>query len=153
MRERASAPRRRRTPEAASLPGVPDPSFRFVCVPSALVDAPAGWAGEMLREGEIALLADDAGLEAINAVAHALGLVSVPLVRREGSAERQQDTVIAYAEALPLVWVGETFSDTVVAWARARGPMTLLVEADGPLSDHERRRIERFVAALGRQTE
>jgi hypothetical protein len=31
--------------------------------------------------------------------------------------------------------------------------MTLLVEADGPLSDDERRRIDRFVATLGRQSE
>ncbi len=31
--------------------------------------------------------------------------------------------------------------------------MTLLVEADGALSDDERRRIERFVALLGRQAE
>jgi hypothetical protein len=29
--------------------------------------------------------------------------------------------------------------------------MTLLVEHDGPLPEQERRRIERFVATLGRQ--
>ena len=33
------------------------------------------------------------------------------------------------------------------------GPMTLLVEVAGPLADDERRRIERFVALLGRQAE
>lgn len=107
----------------------------------------------MLRDGEIALLADDGGFDAINAVAHALGLVSLRLVRTEESAERQQDTVIAYTDALPLVWVGDRFSEAVSAWARARGPMTLLVQADGPLPDDERRRIDRFVAALGRQAE
>ena len=31
--------------------------------------------------------------------------------------------------------------------------MTLLVEASGPLSTEERRRIDRFVAILGRQAE
>ena len=31
--------------------------------------------------------------------------------------------------------------------------MTLLVEHDGPLPEEERRRIERFVAILGRQAE
>ena len=31
--------------------------------------------------------------------------------------------------------------------------MTLLVEARGPLADDERRRIDRFVAILGRQSE
>ncbi len=129
------------------------PIFRFVCVPAALQGAPSGWAAEMLREGEVALLPGANGLEAINAVAHALGLVSLRLVRSEDSAERQQATVIAYADATALVWVGESFSDTVREWARARGPMTLLVQADGPLSSDERRRIDRFVATLGRQAE
>ncbi|MGI8430580.1 MAG: hypothetical protein ACR2OB_15050 [Solirubrobacteraceae bacterium] len=129
------------------------PIFRFVCVPAALRGAPAGWAAEMLREGEIALLADDGGLAAINAVAHALGLVSLRLVRNEDSAELQQETVIAYADATALVWVGESFTETIREWARARGPMTLLVQTDGPLSDDERRRIDRFVATLGRQAE
>lgn len=58
-----------------------EPSFRFVCVPDALTGAPAGWASEMLQDGEIALLAGNGGLDAVNAVAHDLGLVSVPLVR------------------------------------------------------------------------
>jgi hypothetical protein len=130
-----------------------DPSFRFVCVPSALAGAPGSWAREMLREGEIALLADDGGLAAINEVTHSLGLISVPLVRGERSRSRQEETVIAYAEALPLVWVSDDFSDTITAWARERGPMTLLVAAAAPLSDDERRRIDRFVATLGRQSE
>lgn len=124
-----------------------------MCVPSALEGAPGDWAREMLRDGEIALLSDDGGLEAINEVAHALGLVSVPLVRGEDSTDRQEDTVIAYAQGLPLVWVAPGFSDKAANWARERGPMTVLVAADAPLSDDERRRIDRFVATLGRQSE
>lgn len=130
-----------------------EPSFRFVCVPDALAGAPAGWASEMLQDGEIALLAARGGLEAINDVAHDLGLASVPVVRGEESAQRQEQTVMAYAENLPLVWVSAAFGDGATAWARDRGPMTLLVEAEGPLSAQERRRIERFVATLGRQSE
>ena len=67
--------------------------------------------------------------------------------------ERQHKTVMTYADRLPLVWVGENFSEAVTTWARARGPMTLLVDANGPLSEDQRHRIERFVAILGRQTE
>ena len=130
-----------------------EPSFRFVCVPDALAGAPSGWAREMLRDGEIALLAGDGGLEAVNAVAHDLDLTSVPLVRGEESAKRQEQTVMAYAENLPLVWVSAGFGDGASAWARDRGPMTLLVAAGGPLAEEERRRIERFVATLGRQSE
>jgi hypothetical protein len=130
-----------------------DPSFRFVCVPEALAGAPSGWAREMLQDGEIALLPGEGGLEAINAVAHDLGLASVPLVRGEDSAARQEETVMAYAEHLPVVWVSAAFGDGAAAWARDRGPMTLLVAANGPLSEDERRRIERFVATLGRQSE
>ena len=130
-----------------------EPSFRFVCVPDALAGAPAGWAQEMLQDGEIALLAGDGGLEAINGVAHDLGLASVPVVRGEDSVQRQEQTVMAHADNLPLVWVSAAFGDGATAWARDRGPMTLLVSADGPLSEDERRRIERFVATLGRQSE
>jgi len=53
----------------------------------------------------------------------------------------------------PLVWIAADFSPAARAWARDRGPMTLLVSADGPLSEDERKRIERFVATLGRQAE
>jgi hypothetical protein len=129
------------------------PSFRFVCVPTALAGAPSNWAAEMLREGEIALLADGGGLEAINQVAHTLGLASVPVVRGEDSPAAQEATVIAHAAGLPLVWVAASFTDSAATWARDRGPMTLLVTADAPLSDDERRRIDRFVATLGRQSE
>jgi hypothetical protein len=130
-----------------------EPSFRFVCVPDALAGAPLGWAREMLQDGEIALLAGDGGLPAVNAVAHDLDLMSIPLVRGEESAKRQEQTVMAYAENLPLVWVSAGFGDGATAWARDRGPMTLLVAAGGPLAEEERRRIERFVATLGRQSE
>ncbi|MFZ0091364.1 MAG: hypothetical protein WAL63_17780 [Solirubrobacteraceae bacterium] len=132
---------------------MPEPSFRFVCVPTALAGAPGGWARDMLREGEIALLPDDGGLDALNQVAHSLDLVAIPLVRGEDSAGRQEDTVMAYAGPLPLVWVAATFGETATAWARDRGPMTLLVATGGRLDDEERRRIERFVATLGRQSE
>jgi hypothetical protein len=114
-----------------------NPGFRFVCSPSALAGSPPGWAGDMLREGEVALLADAGGVDAISAIAHAA----------------QQETVMTYAGALPLVWVAAEFDVTVTRWAQARGPMTLLVESAGALSDEERRRIDRFVAILGRQSE
>ncbi len=107
----------------------------------------------MLREGEIALLPDEGGLPALAAVAHALEMVAVLLIRAESGAEHQERTVIAYADGMPLVWVADHFSQDAVRWAHDRGPMTLLVHADGPLSDDERRRIDRFVATLGRQSE
>jgi hypothetical protein len=106
----------------------------------------------MLREGEVALLGDE-GLEAVNAVAHELDLVSVSLIRAEDSTERQDATVTAYAESLPLIWVAESFTEGANAWARERGPMTLLSQSSGPLGDEERRRIDRFVAILSRQSE
>jgi hypothetical protein len=135
---------------------VPDPSFRFVCLPLALIGVGGrdkSWAREMLAEGEIALLADDGGLSAIDQVAHDLGLISIPVIRGERTPQRQQRTVIAFADTLPLVWVAEAFDEETTRWAHERGPMTLLVQADGPLSDDERRRIDRFVATLGRQSE
>jgi hypothetical protein len=130
-----------------------EPSFRFVCLAPALDGAPDAWAQELLADGELALLPGAGGLPAVDRVAHALGLVSVSLLRGEDSAERQADTVIAYAGALALVWIADAFSDEVIRWARDRGPMTLLVQATGPLPEDERRRIMRFVAALGRQSE
>ena len=117
------------------------PTFRLVCVPAALISAPGDWASEMLAEGEIALLADDGGLAAIDAVSRELGLVSVPLIRGEDTPERQQQTVIAYADSLPVIWVADTFTADTARWARDRGPMTLLIETGRPLSDDERRRI------------
>jgi hypothetical protein len=106
----------------------------------------------MLREGEVALLGDE-GLEAVNAVAHELDLMAVSLIRAEASPQRQDATVTAYAAALPLVWVADSFTEHAHAWARDRGPMTLLSQSTGPVGDEERRRIDRFVAILGRQSE
>jgi hypothetical protein len=127
-----------------------DPIFRLACVPAAL---DGGWASDLLRTGELALLAGDGGLEELTAVAHALDLVSIPLLRTEADAAAQERTVQAYAGRFPLVWIADGFSDAAWAWARDRGPMTLLVEAGGPLPEDERKRIERFVATLGRQAE
>lgn len=130
-----------------------DPLFRLVCVPAALEGAPDGWAADLLRDADVALLVDDSGLEGIDAVAHALGLPTVPVVRSEPTAAEQDETVIAHAGALPAIWLGNGFSDRVRAWARDRGPMTLLVEVDGALPAEERKRVERFAALLGRQAE
>jgi hypothetical protein len=126
-----------------------DPLFRMVCVPAAL----DGWSADMLRDGEVALLADAGGLAAMDRVAHALDTRTFRVVRREPDAGAQEQTVIAYAAALPLVWIAPSFSDAARAWAHDRGPMTLLVEAADALPDVERRRIERFLAILGRQSE
>lgn len=130
-----------------------DPLFHLVCVPAALEGAPAGWAAEMLVDGEVALLPDGSGLAGIDAVAHALGTATIPVVRSEPTPQQLDATVIAHASSLPLVWLAPAFSEPVRKWAHDRGPMTLLVDVDGALSDDERRRIERFVALLGRQAE
>jgi hypothetical protein len=132
---------------------VSGPIFRLVCVPGALDGAPDGWAAKLLREGEIALLADGGGLEAVNAAAHALGLATMAVVRTEQTVAAQEQTVIDYAAGLPLVWVAADFSPSTRTWAHDRRPMTLLVEAGGPLAKDARGRIERFVGWLGRQTE
>ena len=136
----------------ASFPRVPEPRFRFVCLPSALAGTPAGWAREMLEEGEVALLASD-GLDVINQVAHELGQITITLLRTERDPEQQDVAVMAYADTLPLVWVAAGFSDEVSRWAHERGAMTLLSAAEGPLGGEERRRIDRFLAILGRQSE
>lgn len=130
-----------------------DDLFRLVCTPSVLDRAPAGWVGTLLEVGELALLTDDGGLDAITAVAHKLDLVTVPLLRHEQISEQQEQTVMAYAAAKPLVWIAAHFGDEARAWSQKRGPMTLLVDSAGPLAQDERRRIERFVVILGRQAE
>lgn len=130
-----------------------DPLFRLVCTAGVLRDAPEGWVATMLQEGELALLVDDGGLQAITALAHSLDLVTVPLLRTEDSPGQQDSTVMSYAESKPLIWIGRGFGEAATRWAHQRGPMTMLVETDGALSDEERRRIERFVVILGRQAE
>ncbi len=129
------------------------PIFRLVCVPAALDGAPRGWAAEMLRDGEVALLVDGGGMAEVNAVAHSLDLLAVRVLRDEDTRAQQEATVMAHAASLPLVWVSGEFTDAARAWARERRPMTLLVEVAGALSDEERRRIDRFVVLLGRQAE
>jgi hypothetical protein len=130
-----------------------DPLFHLVCATGVLDRAPEGWLNTMLQEGELALLVDDGGLDAIASLAHALDLVTIPLLRTEDSPARQDSTVMSYAGSKPLVWIAEEFGEAATRWAHQRGPMTLLVEAEGDLSDDERRRIERFVVILGRQAE
>jgi hypothetical protein len=99
-------------------------------------------------------LALDAGeLDAIDAVARALDRPAVPVLRRESTPGAAEALVREFAAGLALVWIAPAFGDDTRAWARDRGPMTLLVEHDGPLPAEERRRIERFVAILGRQAE
>jgi methylase of polypeptide subunit release factors len=129
------------------------PLFRLVCTAGVLRTAPGGWVSTMLQEGELALLVDDGGLEAITALAHALDRVTVPLLRTEETPAQQDGTVMSYAGSKPLVWIADGFGEAATRWAHQRGPMTLLVEAGGDLPEEERRRIERFVVILGRQAE
>ena len=129
------------------------PLFRLVCTAGTLDGAPEGWVGTMLDEGELALLVDGGGLAAISDVAHGLDLVTIPLLRVEEDPEQQEKIVMRYAASKPLVWIAPRFGEDAVAWAHVRGPMTLLVEADGALSDDERKRVERFAVILGRQAE
>lgn len=132
---------------------VADPLFRLACTPAVLDSAPDDWVGTILEEGELALLADDGGMDAVTALAHALDLVVVPVLRAERTAEQQEETVIAYAESKPLVWIAPAFSEKATTWAHRRGPMTLLIESAGPLAGDERKRVERFAVILGRQAE
>jgi len=132
---------------------VADPLFRLACAPGVLAAAPDGWVATMLEEGEVALLVDDGGLDAITALAHELVMVTVPVLRAERTREEQEATVVAYAAAKPLIWIAAEFGDASRDWAHKRGPMTLLVESAGPLSDDERKRVERFTVILGRQAE
>ncbi|MEY2512926.1 MAG: hypothetical protein QOJ89_284 [bacterium] len=132
---------------------MPGALFRLVCAPGNLDGTPEGWVGAMLEQGELALLVDGGGLDAISAVAHRLDLVTVPLLRSEDGAEQQERTVMRYAGAMALVWIAESFGEQAMKWAHDRGPMTLLVETGDALSDDERKRVERFVVILGRQAE
>lgn len=129
------------------------PIFRLVCGPAALDEAPAGWASDMLRDGEVTLLADAGGVDAISAAAHSLDALAVSVLRTEATLEAQEQTIERHAASLPLIWVAADFSDEARTWAKDRGPMSLLVDVAGPLLEDERGRITRFVAFLGRQTD
>lgn len=128
-----------------------DSLFRLVCGPAVLTHAPEGWATEMLRDGEVAIVPDADGLASLDAVARALDATTVEVVRGEATPEEQERTVMAHAGSLALVWVAPGFSDAAREWAQRRAPMTLLVEAEGELPQAERRRVERFVALLSGQ--
>ncbi|WP_210492108.1 hypothetical protein [Patulibacter sp. SYSU D01012] len=130
---------------------MPAPLFRLVCPPSALTGPPAGWAVDLLRDGEVAVAVGDEGLDALDELARTLGVTAVPVLRRGADDAAREANVREHAGALALVWIAPSFSDDARAWATARGPMTLLVEADGALPEDERRRIGRFVAILGGQ--
>lgn len=125
--------------------------FRLVCGPAVLTNAPAGWATEMLRDGEVAIVPDAAGLTSIHAVARALDATAIAVVRGEDDPAAQERTVMAHAGTLALIWVAAAFSDDARGWAQKRAPMTLLIETDGELSQDERRRVERFVSILSGQ--
>lgn len=129
------------------------PLFRMACPPATLIEAPPDWPAQLLREGNVALLADGGGLDTMNEVAFALGIFTIRVLRREADQATQEATVMGFADALPLLWVAPSFGADARGWAVRRGPMTLLMEADGPLADEERRRIDRFVASLGRQAD
>lgn len=126
--------------------------FRFVCSPSALEASAADWARSLIEEGEVALMCSE-GLGPIERVTHDLGQAGIVVVRSERTQETQERTVMDYAGAMPLVWVSSEFTEAARIWARDRGPMTLLCESSGPLSDEDQRRIDRFIAILGRQSE
>jgi hypothetical protein len=132
---------------------VADPLFRLACSPGVLAAAPDGWVAAMLEEGEVAVLADDGGLAAITALAHELDMVTVPVLRAERTSDEQEATVMAYAAAKPLIWIAPSFGEAAQSWARRRGPMTLLVESAGELTEDEQKRVERFAVILGRQAE
>jgi hypothetical protein len=132
---------------------VRDPLFRLVCTPAAIADAADGWVTRLLESGELGLIADGGGLGALTGAARALDLVAVPLVRTEPDPAEQDQTVMTYADGRALVWIAPAFGEVARRWARERGPMTLLVESDGAVSDEDRHRIERFAAVLDRQAE
>ncbi|MGI9184796.1 MAG: hypothetical protein ACR2GZ_07500 [Solirubrobacteraceae bacterium] len=129
------------------------PSFLMVCASAAIAGAPPGWATATLRDGEVALLVDEGGVGAVNDAARALGQLAVSVVRREADPDAQEQTVIEFAGSLPLIWVTDEFSEPARSWAHDRGPMTLLIAAEGVLSEPERTRIGRFVTLLARQTD
>ena len=130
-----------------------DAVYQLVATSTAIAQTPDGWVAETLRDGAVTLVIDDGGLDAINAAAQALDQVAVSVLRRESDPDAQEEAVIAFAGAMPLVWVAARFSPRVTTWAHERGPMTLLVPASGALPASELARIARFVTLLSRQTD
>lgn len=128
-----------------------DPLFRLVCSPAILTGSPEGWAVTMLQDGLVAVTPDAGGLDAIADAARTLGVTAVAVLRGERAPADQERTVFEHAGSLALVWAAPAFSDDARDWAQRRGPMTLLVEAEGALSADERRRVERFVSILSGQ--
>jgi hypothetical protein len=125
----------------------------MVCVPEALTGTPHGWAADLLTDGELVLAAGPGGLDAVDRVLHSLDFWTAKVVRTEADARAQEETVMALAGSLALVWVAPSFGDAARAWAHDRAAMTLLVEVDTTLPEEERHRIERFVSILGRQAD
>lgn len=130
-----------------------DAVYKLVAASTVIAQTPDGWVAETLRDGAVTLVIDDGGLDAINAAARALDQVAVSVLRREPRPQAQEEAVIAFAGAMPLVWVSAQFSERVATWALERGPMTLLVPASGALASGELARIARFVMLLSRQTD
>ncbi len=130
-----------------------DAVYRLVATSTAVARTPDGWVAETLRDGAVTLVIDDGGLDAIDAAARTLDQVAVSVLRRESRPEAQEDAVIAFAAAMPLVWVSARFSVRTRTWAHERGPMTLLVPASDALPAAELARIARFVTLLSRQTD
>lgn len=130
-----------------------DAVYRLVATSTAIARTPDGWVAETLRDGAVTLVIDHGGLDAIDAAARALDQVAVSVLRRESGAEAQEQAVIAFAGAMPLIWVGAEFSERARSWARERGPMTLLVPAPDALPADELARIARFVTLLSRQSD
>ena len=95
--------------------------------------APEGWVARCSSEGELALLADGGGLDAISELAHRLDLVTVPLLRGEQTPEQQAATVMRLRglQAARLGRAGVRRGHRR-SWAHERGPMTLLVETGEP---------------------
>jgi hypothetical protein len=129
---------------------VSEPGFHFVCVPSALVGLPAEWVTDMLGDGKIALLVDGGGFAAIDEVAHTLGLISVPLPATRGNGGASGGHGDGVRRSPPARVGGRRPQRDGHRLGEQSPPDDV---ATGPLSEDERRRIDRFVAILGRQSE
>lgn len=127
------------------------PLFRLVGSPRALGSVESDWMESVIQDGEVALALDDRGFDAASEFGHRFGFAALRVLREETSAEEREATVRQYAGDLALIWIAEGFSDEARTWAKARPPMTLLVESGSELESEQQRRIERFIAIIGRQ--